>query len=138
MPRTAKEPTTGRTTVTTKKTTKKTRTQTSEQQKLNTTRTTDPTTHHPKPTTSIPTASNLTTSNTDSSKSNKNALDNEPTPEASSNGDVTLSMKGAVLTFVGLFVLGCIVGIVQVLVILHVRGKRSGKQPEPRMPIDHV
>ena len=38
-------------------------------------------------------------------------------------------MKGAVLTFVGLFILGCIVGIVQVLVILHVRSKRSGKQP---------
>jgi hypothetical protein len=55
--------------------------------------------------------------------------DNESAPEASSSDDVTLSMKGAVLTFVGLFVLGCIVGIVQVLVILHVRGKRSSKHP---------
>lgn len=37
-------------------------------------------------------------------------------------------MKGAVLTFVGLFILGCGVGIGQVLIILHVRSKRSAKQ----------
>lgn len=37
-------------------------------------------------------------------------------------------MKGAVLTFIGLFVLGCIVGIVQVFAILHIRSKRTAKQ----------
>jgi hypothetical protein len=57
-------------------------------------------------------------------------LDEERELEETGNSDdVTLSMKGAVLTFVGLFILGCIVGIVQVLIILHVRSKRSGKQP---------
>ena len=56
-------------------------------------------------------------------------LDGEKESEERGSDDVTLSMKGAVLTFVGLFILGCVVGIVQVLIILHVRSKRSVKQP---------
>ena len=59
--------------------------------------------------------------------------DDKIEPEESDSDDVTLSMKGAVLTFVGLFILGCVVGIVQVLVILHLRSKRTSKQPGERL-----
>lgn len=82
---------------------------------------------------------NPTTSNpTTRSEAEKNPLDDKRKDESD---DVTLSMKGAVLTFIGLFILGCIVGIVQVLAILHLRSKRSTKQPASggaREPVANV
>ncbi|CAB4037279.1 ephrin-B2-like isoform X1 [Paramuricea clavata] len=142
-PTTAKESTTETTTTAVKESTKETTILTSKKQKVNTPKPTVRTIHQPKPT-SMPTTSMPTkymptkymptTSSTDSTISNKDALETE----TGNSDDVTLSMKGAVLTFVGLFILGCIVGIVQVLIILHVRSKRSGKQPEPQSPVNHV